>query len=100
MIVHFLSFINEIISIYFSFTGSYYSEYECNVPLLEKARLDATSSMNDRGANNAVLYGKTHILNHFYLKISLYVKNQIKTVKPVIIAENCFYLPGSMNAPF
>ncbi|XP_019763354.2 neurexin-4 isoform X1 [Dendroctonus ponderosae] len=37
--------------------GSYYSEYECNIPLVEKSALDATSSMSDRGPKNALLYG-------------------------------------------
>ncbi|KAH1005057.1 hypothetical protein HUJ04_006122 [Dendroctonus ponderosae] len=39
--------------------GSYYSEYECNIPLVEKSALDATSSMSDRGPKNALLYGKS-----------------------------------------
>ncbi|XP_066260020.1 neurexin-4 isoform X2 [Euwallacea similis] len=39
--------------------GAYYTEYDCNVPLLEKAKLDATSSMSDRGPSNAVLYGSS-----------------------------------------
>lgn len=36
----------------------YYSEYECNTPLLERAVLTATSSMQGRGPENAILYGK------------------------------------------
>ncbi|CAH1134406.1 unnamed protein product [Ceutorhynchus assimilis] len=43
--------------VHFFAEGSYYSEYECNTPLLQHSKLDATSSMNDRGPNNAVLYG-------------------------------------------
>lgn len=33
----------------------YYADYECNTPLLEKAVLKATSSMQDRGPENARL---------------------------------------------
>lgn len=40
------------------FFSEYYSDYECNTPLLYKAVLSATSSMNERGPGNAILYGK------------------------------------------
>ena len=33
-------------------------EYECNVPLLDRAVLKATSSLNERGPENARLNGK------------------------------------------
>ncbi|XP_076259208.1 neurexin-4 isoform X1 [Rhynchophorus ferrugineus] len=39
--------------------GSYYNEYECNTPLLVNSKLDATSSMSDRGPQNAILYGSS-----------------------------------------
>lgn len=35
----------------------YYYEYECNEPLVAKAKLTATSSLRDRGPDNAMLYG-------------------------------------------
>ncbi|XP_050293158.1 neurexin-4 isoform X2 [Anthonomus grandis grandis] len=38
--------------------GDYYSEYECNTPLVERASIDATSYMSERGPKNAILYGK------------------------------------------
>ncbi|XP_049821647.1 neurexin-4 isoform X1 [Aethina tumida] len=38
-------------------TAEFYNEYECNQPLLERAVLKATSSMAERGPQNAVLYG-------------------------------------------
>jgi contactin associated protein-like 2 len=37
--------------------ADFYSDYECNTPLLERAQLKATSSMPKRGPENAVLYG-------------------------------------------
>lgn len=40
------------------FLSEYYSDYECNTPLLYKSVLSATSSMNDRGPGNAILYGE------------------------------------------
>jgi len=35
-------------------------EYECNEELLKRAALSATSSLRDRGPENARLYGMTH----------------------------------------
>ncbi|XP_045526116.1 neurexin-4 isoform X1 [Pieris brassicae] len=35
----------------------YYYDYECNEPLLETAKLTATSSLRERGPDNAKLYG-------------------------------------------
>lgn len=43
--------------IYFILIGIY-GEYECNYPLMEKAALKATSSLRDRGPENAILHGK------------------------------------------
>lgn len=37
----------------------YYDSYECNEPLVEGAKLTATSSLRERGPDNAKLYGKT-----------------------------------------
>ncbi|XP_017770023.1 PREDICTED: neurexin-4 isoform X1 [Nicrophorus vespilloides] len=37
--------------------ASIYNEYECNNALMEKAALKATSSLRERGPENAVLYG-------------------------------------------
>lgn len=37
----------------------YYSEYDCNLPLLEHAVLSATSSLRERGPENARLNGKS-----------------------------------------
>lgn len=36
----------------------YYFDYECNEPLIANAKLTATSSLRDRGPENAKLYGK------------------------------------------
>lgn len=36
----------------------YYYDYECNEPLVANAKLSATSSLRDRGPDNAKLYGK------------------------------------------
>ncbi|KAG6457370.1 neurexin-4 isoform X1 [Manduca sexta] len=38
-------------------SARYYYDYECNEPLVENAKLSATSSLRDRGADNAKLYG-------------------------------------------
>ncbi|XP_050681113.1 neurexin-4 [Leptidea sinapis] len=35
----------------------YYYDYECNEPLIESAKLSATSSLRERGPDNAKLYG-------------------------------------------
>lgn len=35
----------------------YYFDYECNEPLLANAKLTATSSLRERGPDNAKLYG-------------------------------------------
>ncbi|XP_055708283.1 neurexin-4 isoform X1 [Phlebotomus papatasi] len=37
------------------YENDYYSEYECNYPLLEHAALSATSALRERGPNNARL---------------------------------------------
>lgn len=44
----------------------YYPTYDCNVPLLETAAITATSSLRERGPNNARLNGKDY---SFYLFI-------------------------------
>lgn len=36
----------------------YYPQYECNVPLLDQAAITATSSLRERGPENARLNGK------------------------------------------
>lgn len=36
----------------------YYPQYECNIPLLEQAAISATSSLRERGPENARLNGK------------------------------------------
>lgn len=41
-----------------NYVSEYYNDYECNTALLYKSELSATSSMNERGPQNAVLYGK------------------------------------------
>ncbi|CAK1598381.1 unnamed protein product [Parnassius mnemosyne] len=38
-------------------SARYYYDYECNEPLLANARLSATSSLRERGPENAKLYG-------------------------------------------
>ncbi|XP_041970280.1 neurexin-4 isoform X2 [Aricia agestis] len=38
-------------------SAKYYYDYECNEPLVETAKLTATSSLRDRGPDNAKLYG-------------------------------------------
>lgn len=35
----------------------YYYDYECNEPLVANSKLTATSSLRDRGPENAKLYG-------------------------------------------
>lgn len=39
-------------------SAEFYNEYECNKPLMHRAELKATSSMEERGPENAVLYGE------------------------------------------
>lgn len=36
----------------------YYPQYECNIPLLDQAAISATSSLRERGPENARLNGK------------------------------------------
>lgn len=36
----------------------YYPQYECNIPLLDQAAITATSSLRERGPENARLNGK------------------------------------------
>lgn len=36
----------------------YYYDYECNEPLVASSKLTATSSLRERGPENAKLYGK------------------------------------------
>lgn len=43
---------------YFSDFVRYYYDYECNEPLVANSKLSATSSLRDRGPENAKLYGK------------------------------------------
>ncbi|XP_064071525.1 neurexin-4 isoform X3 [Vanessa tameamea] len=38
-------------------SARYYYDYECNEPLVEAAKLSATSSLRERGPENAKLYG-------------------------------------------
>ncbi|CAD7006658.1 unnamed protein product [Ceratitis capitata] len=38
--------------------SDYFSDYDCNQPLMEHAVLTATSSLNDRGPEKARLNGK------------------------------------------
>lgn len=42
----------------FSDSQRYYYDYECNEPLVANAKLTATSSLRDRGPENAKLYGE------------------------------------------
>lgn len=42
----------------FSEYARYYFDYECNEPLVANAKLTATSSLRERGPDNAKLYGK------------------------------------------
>ncbi|GAB0096254.1 neurexin-4-like isoform X1 [Sergentomyia squamirostris] len=46
------------------YENDYYSEYECNLPLMEQAALSATSSLRERGPNNARLDGKSGVHHH------------------------------------
>lgn len=43
------------------YENAYYPQYECNVPLLDQAALSATSSLRERGPENARLNGKQKI---------------------------------------
>lgn len=40
------------------YENTYYTEYECNFPMLDHAELTATTSLRERGAKNARLNGK------------------------------------------
>lgn len=40
----------------------YYYDYECNEPLVANSKLSATSSLRDRGPENAKLYGPQNSL--------------------------------------
>lgn len=40
------------------YENAYYPQYECNIPLLEQAAITATSSLRERGPENARLNGK------------------------------------------
>lgn len=42
----------------------YYPQYECNIPLLDQAAITATSSLRERGPENARLNGKN--LNEYF----------------------------------
>lgn len=46
-------FVKSILSEYYA----RYVNYECNTPLIDRAVLSATSSMNERGPENAILEG-------------------------------------------
>lgn len=51
-----MGFFSFILSEYYE--NSYYSQYECNMPLLDGAVLSATSALRERGPENARLNGK------------------------------------------
>lgn len=40
------------------YENAYYPTYDCNIPLLEQAVISATSSLHERGPENARLNGK------------------------------------------
>lgn len=40
------------------YDNAYYPQYECNVPLLDQAVISATTSLRERGPENARLNGK------------------------------------------
>ncbi|XP_065156246.1 neurexin-4 isoform X1 [Atheta coriaria] len=52
-----LQFLLFFTLVYSSANAGIYYEYECNYPLLEKAAIKATSSLSERGPENAILYG-------------------------------------------
>lgn len=58
------------------FISEYYSDYECNTPLLYKAALSATSSMSGRGPKNAILYGKFCKFNFIFFYFETFVTFQ------------------------
>lgn len=46
------------------YENAYYPQYECNIPLLDQAAITATSSLRERGPENARLNGKNiYIIN-------------------------------------
>ncbi|KAH9629861.1 hypothetical protein HF086_011511 [Spodoptera exigua] len=53
---HYLYVLNLLVLI--SDSIRYYYDYECNQPLVANAKLTATSSLRDRGPENAKLYGE------------------------------------------
>lgn len=55
-----LAILIEFVFIFFAeyYESSYYSQYECNVPLLDRAVISATSALRERGPENARLNGK------------------------------------------
>ncbi|XP_037041687.1 neurexin-4 isoform X2 [Bradysia coprophila] len=67
------------------YDSSYYSQYECNVPLLDRAAITATSALRERGAENARLNGMTAwtpVENNYYnfLTFDLGEKKMIKKI--------------------
>lgn len=48
-------------SLFLDSYSDYFSDYECNTPLMEKAVLTATSALNDRGPEKARLNGKLRL---------------------------------------
>ncbi|XP_044727167.1 neurexin-4 isoform X2 [Chrysoperla carnea] len=65
--------------------SDYYSEYECNTPLVEHAAITATSSMQERGPENARLNGESawspveSTYDHF-LKLDLGERKEIRYI--------------------
>lgn len=54
-----------ISTLFFSgyYENAYYSQYECNIPLLDRAVISATSALRERGPENARLNGKWLTVN-------------------------------------
>lgn len=57
------------------YESSYYSQYECNVPLLDRAVISATSALRERGPENARLNGKCFV---FKMCSAMLVNDAIK----------------------
>ncbi|XP_046963642.1 neurexin-4 isoform X2 [Vanessa cardui] len=66
-------------------SARYYYDYECNEPLVEGAKLSATSSLRDRGPENAKLYGSsawTAMESSYYqhLTVNLHARKDLRAV--------------------
>lgn len=67
----------------------YYSEYDCNLPLLEHAVLSATSSLRERGPENARLNGKCPLAFIIFVLIIISLNVCVRCVERFCLARVC-----------